>query len=303
MHMGRALSAPAAASCEALSARKGHSGVTGAGAGSAWADRFSLLGRSPSYALPVCPADAGGAESLACAVRAATGFDARATVLSIDGVGASLTALLPFVAQFYASSEHAYLDDMYVTSQPERAGPAFTALGTALWECANIRIHLGRRGHAMLRFKKKKKKKTLPAAARHQPSRPSSPGHAAAACRVHLGSFAEREKHDDLLGRIPDGPSRTYRAPGSSCSFARSLGTITCFACCGPLTRTSSLSPTTGPLPAAWGACFAGRPSHANLPSSRLGVRSSYSGMRSTQAAAYWVGLVRHAFDAGGGPG
>ena len=60
-----------------------------------------------------------GAESLARAVRAATELDARTTVLSIDGVGAydhisrasmlsglqhtpSLTALLPFVAQFYA---------------------------------------------------------------------------------------------------------------------------------------------------------------------------------------------------------
>ena len=60
-----------------------------------------------------------GAESLARAVRAAAELDARTTVLSIDGVGAydhilrasmlsgsqhtpSLTALLPFVAQFYA---------------------------------------------------------------------------------------------------------------------------------------------------------------------------------------------------------
>ena len=153
-----------------------------------------------------------GAESLARAVRAATELDARTTVLSIDGVGAydhisrasmlsglqhtpSLTALLPFVAQFYAEPSayvfydaegaaheiaqgeggeqgdplmpalyalgqhpalpqahaaltpgedlYAYLDDIYVTCQPERAGPAGTALGTALWERANIRVHLG----------------------------------------------------------------------------------------------------------------------------------------------------------------
>ena len=60
-----------------------------------------------------------GAGSLARAVRAAAELDARTTVLSIDGVGAydhishasmlsglqhtpSLTALLPFVAHFYA---------------------------------------------------------------------------------------------------------------------------------------------------------------------------------------------------------
>ena len=39
---------------------------------------------------------------------------------------------------------YAYLDDIYVTCQPKRAGPAFTALGTALWERANIRVHLGK---------------------------------------------------------------------------------------------------------------------------------------------------------------
>ena len=39
---------------------------------------------------------------------------------------------------------YAYLDDFYVTCQPERAGPAFTALGIALWERANIRVHLGK---------------------------------------------------------------------------------------------------------------------------------------------------------------
>ena len=98
-----------------------------------------------------------------------------------------------------------------------------------------------------------------------------------------------REKHDDLLSR---------RAPCSSCSFVRSLGAITCFACCRPLTWEGSLSPTTGPLPAAWGACLAARPSPSSLPSSRLGVRSSHSGMgalasgRPRQAAAYWPSWV-----------
>ena len=141
-----------------------------------------------------------GAESLSRAVRAATELDARTTVLSIDGVGAydhilrasmlsglqhtpSLTALLPFVAQFYAEPSgyvfydaegaaheiaqgeggeqgdplmpslytlgqhpellqahaaltpgedlHAYLDDIYVTCQPEARlyGPRHSALG------------------------------------------------------------------------------------------------------------------------------------------------------------------------------
>ena len=39
---------------------------------------------------------------------------------------------------------YAYLDDVYVTSEPERAGPIFEALGGALWERANVRVHLGK---------------------------------------------------------------------------------------------------------------------------------------------------------------
>ena len=61
------------------------------------------------------------------------------------------------------------------------------------------------------------------------------------------------------------------RAPGSSCSCARSLGAITCSAYCRPLTRESSLSPTTGALaqrhgralqtfPATGQACAAATP-------------------------------------------
>ena len=79
----------------------------------------------------------------------------------------------------------------------------------------------------------------------------------------------------------------TCRAPGSSCSSARSLGAITCSAYCRPLTRESSLSPTTGPLPAAWGACSAARTSPSNFPSYRpggLGLRSAAA----SRAAAYW---------------
>ena len=71
----------------------------------------------------------------------------------------------------------------------------------------------------------------------------------------------------------------TCIAPGSSCSCARSLGAITCSAYCRPLTRENSLSPTTGPLPAAWGACSAARTSPSNFPSYRPSVRSCHSGM------------------------
>ena len=71
----------------------------------------------------------------------------------------------------------------------------------------------------------------------------------------------------------------TCRAPGSSCSCARSLRAITCSAHCRPLTGESSLSPTTGPLPTAWGACSAARTSLSNFPSYRSGVRSCHSGM------------------------
>ena len=39
---------------------------------------------------------------------------------------------------------YAYLDDVYVTSGPERAGPIFEALGEALWQRANVRVHLGK---------------------------------------------------------------------------------------------------------------------------------------------------------------
>ena len=39
---------------------------------------------------------------------------------------------------------YAYLDDVYVTSGPERASPIFEALGEALWERANVRVHLGK---------------------------------------------------------------------------------------------------------------------------------------------------------------
>ena len=81
--------------------------------------------------------------------------------------------------------------------------------------------------------------------------------------------------------------SRAYRAPGSSRSFARSLGATTCFACTGKLAESH-----------AWGACLAARLSPSDLPSSRLGVRSCHSGMggglslrsaAATRAAAYWA--------------
>ena len=268
------------AECRALDQR-GPAGGPHAGPAVCWSFPSRLR------AIPVCPATRTAAESLARAVRAATELDARTTVLSIDGVGAydhisrasmlsglqhtpSLTALLPFVAQFYAEPSayvfydaegaaheiaqgeggeqgdplmpalyalgqhpallqahaaltpgkdlYAYLVDIYVTCQPERAGPAFTALGAALWERANIRVHLsktrawnaaGEEPSALL--------DALPAAARAGAwagswARPpaqqgitvlGTPGHAA----YIAGALRRvREKHDELLGRIPTVP-------------------------------------------------------------------------------------------------
>ena len=286
-------------------------------------------------------------------MRAATELDARTTVLSIDGVGAydhisrasmlsglqhtpSLTALLPFVAQFYAEPStyvfydaegaaheiaqgeggeqgdplmpalyalgqhpallqahaaltpgedlYAYLDDIYVTCQPERAGPAFTALGTALWERANLGKTrawnaAGEEPSALL--------DALPAAARADAwagswARPPAQqgitvlgtplGHAA-----YIAGALRRGSTTNSWVAFPR--CHTCRAPGSSCSSARSLGAITCSAYCRPLTRESSPSPTTGPLPAAWGACSAARTSPSNFPGYRPGVHSCHSGM------------------------
>ena len=216
-----------------------------------------------------------GAESLARAVRAVTELDARTTVLSIDGVRAydhisrasmlsglqhtpSLTALLPFVAQFYAEPSayvfydaegaahempalyalgqhpallqahaaltpgedlHAYLDDIYVTCQPERAGPAFTALGTALWERANIRVHLGKtRAWNAAGEEPSALLDALPAAARADAwagswaRPPAQQGITVLGTPLGHGAYIAgalrrvREKHDELLGRIPTVP-------------------------------------------------------------------------------------------------
>ena len=127
----------------------------------------------------------------------------------------------PALLQAHAASTpgedlYGYLDDIYVTCQPERAGPAFAALGTALWERANIRAHLrmtrawnaaGEEPSALL--------DALPAAARADAwagrwARPPAQqgitvlgtplGHAA----YIAGALRRvREKHDELLGRIP----------------------------------------------------------------------------------------------------
>ena len=319
-----------------------------------------------------------GAESLARAVRAATELDARTTVLSMDGVGAydhisrasmlsglqhtpSLTALLPFVAQFYAEPSayvfydaegaaheiaqgeggeqgdplmpalyalgqhpallqaqaaltpgedlYAYLDDIYVTCQPKRAGPAFTALGTALGERANIRVHLdktrawnaaGEEPSALL--------DALPAAARADAwagswaRPPAQQGitvlgtHAAGACRVHRGSAAtcQREARRTPGSHFPR--CHTCRAPGSSCSSARSLGAITCSAYCRPLTRESSPSPTTA-IARCLGRLLSGTDEPFELSQlqarrAQLPLRYGGLGLRSaaaSRAAAYWA--------------
>ena len=258
-----------------------------------------------------------GAESLARAVRAATELDARTTVLSIDGVGAydhisrasmlsglqhtpSLTALLPFVAQFYAEPStyvfydaegaaheiaqgeggeqgdplmpalfalgqhpallqahaalapgedlYAYLDDIYVTCQPGRAGPAFTALGTALWERANIRVHLGKtRAWNAAGEEPSALLDALPAAARADAwagswARPPAQqgitvlgtplGHAA----YIAGALRRvREKHDELLGRIPTVPH--LQSAWLLLLLCAQPGAITCSAYCRPLTQ------------------------------------------------------------------
>ena len=154
-----------------------------------------------------------GTEALARAVRIATEANGRATVLSIDGVGAYdhisrscmlqglqsdpiLATLSPYVRQFYgepseylfydeegeahhiqqgeggeqgdplmpalyAVGQHAallrvhgelqagenlfaYLDDIYLTCPPERAGALFASVAAALREAANVQVHLGK---------------------------------------------------------------------------------------------------------------------------------------------------------------
>ena len=40
---------------------------------------------------------------------------------------------------------YALLDDVYLTCTPDRTGPFSDALGIALWERANVRLHLGKK--------------------------------------------------------------------------------------------------------------------------------------------------------------
>ena len=285
-------------------------------------------------------------------------------VLSIDGVGAydhisrasmlsglqhtpSLTALLPFVAQFYAEPStyvfydaegaaheiaqgeggeqgdplmpalyalgqnpallqahaaltpgedlYAYLDDIYVTCQPERAGPAFTALGTALWERANIRVHLGKtqawnaageEPSALL--------DALPAAARADAwagswARPPAQqgitvlgtplGHAAYIAGA-LGRV--REKHDELLGRIPTVPH--LQSAWLLLLLCAQPGAITWPPICRSVPGRSLL----GLLGGRHAGDRRAAPARARADADGLG-RSA--------------GRLRRAFDAGGGPG
>ena len=118
---------------------------------------------------------------------------------------------------------YAYLDDIYVTCQPERAGPAF-------------RVHLGKTRAWNAAGEEPRMRSPPPRALTlgqgvgrgHQPSRASQswarrwgmPRTSRERCDV-----SERSTTNSWVA-FPR--CHTCRAPGSSCSCARSLGAITC---------------------------------------------------------------------------